>query len=94
MSAAPLPSSEDLGRYIEARGQTDRPWLWHLLRIAKLRESKATMDPDEFLQRLHEAHADLMRLGAFWEGREEEVFGGRYRPDTILAPLPGSPEDR
>lgn len=94
MSAAPLPSSEELGRYIEARGQIDRPWLWHLLRIAKLRESQSTMDPDEFLQRLQEAHADLMRLGEFWKGREEEVFGGRYVPAEVIEPLPGSPEDR
>jgi len=94
MGAAPLPSSEDLGRYIEARGQIDRPWLWHLLRIAKLKENQASMDPHEYLQQLQEAHADLMRLGEFWKGREQEVFAGRYQPPTLIEPLPGSADDR
>jgi hypothetical protein len=43
---------------------------------------------------LQEAHADLMRLGEFWKGREQEVFSGRYQPATLIEPLPGSPEDR
>jgi hypothetical protein len=52
------------------------------------------MDSQEYLERVQEAHADLMRLGEFWKGREEEVFGGRYRPASVIEPLPGSPEDR
>jgi hypothetical protein len=52
------------------------------------------MDPQEYLQRLQEAHADLMRLGEFWKGREREVFGGSYSPPTLIEPLPGSPDDR
>ena len=36
----------------------------------------------------------MMRLGEFWKGREQEVFGGRYQPSELLEPLPGSPEDR
>ena len=43
---------------------------------------------------LQEAHADLMRLGEFWKGREQEVFGGGYQPSSLIEPLPGSPEDR
>jgi len=35
-----------------------------------------------------------MRLGEFWKGREQEVFNGRYQPETLIEPLPGSPEDR
>jgi hypothetical protein len=65
-----------------------------LLRLTKLKEAKDTMEPQEFLDRLQEAHADLMRLGEFWKGREQEVFGGRYQPSTLIEPLPGSPEDR
>jgi hypothetical protein len=94
MGAAPLPSSEDLARYLEQRGELGKPWMWHLLRLAKLKEEKASLDPNEYLSRLQEAHADLMRLGEFWKGREAEVFGGRYQPAATLAPLPGSPEDR
>ncbi|MEB3166853.1 MAG: hypothetical protein VKO65_09330 [Cyanobacteriota bacterium] len=94
MSASPLPSSEDLARYLEARGELGKPWMWHLLRLSKLKEQKDSLPPDEYVRRLQEAHADLMRLGEFWKGREAEVFGGRYTPATTLEPLPGSPEDR
>jgi hypothetical protein len=92
--ASPLPSSQDLARYLEARGELGKPWLWHLLRISKLQETKDTLSPEEYLQSLQEAHADLMRLGEFWKGREEEVFGGAYQPTSVLEPLPGTPEDR
>ena len=65
-----------------------------LLRLTKLKEAKDTMEPQEFVDRLQEAHADLMRLGEFWKGREQEVFNGRYQPSSLIEPLPGSPEDR
>jgi hypothetical protein len=94
MSSSPLPPSTDLARYLEARGELGKPWMWHLLRLAKLQEARDTMDPGEYMRQLREAHADLMNLGEFWRGREAEVFGGRYRPSETLEPLPGSPEDR
>lgn len=92
--AAPIPSSADLARYLEARGELGKPWLWHLLRLSKLREAQHEMDPSDYVERLKEAHADLMRLGRFWEGREAEVFGGRYQPAQQIEPLPGSADDR
>ena len=52
------------------------------------------MDPCEYVDRLAEAHADLMRLGEFWKGREQEVFSGRYSPPSLIEPLPGSADDR
>ena len=94
MTASPLPSSEDLARYLEARGELGKPWMWHLLRLAKLKEAKDSIPPEEFVHRLQEAHADLMRLGEFWKGREAEVFGGRYQPSLVIEPLPGSADDR
>jgi hypothetical protein len=94
MSASPLPSSEDLARYLEQRGELGKPWMWHLLRLTKLKEAKDSMEADDYLRQVQEAHADLMRLGEFWKGREAEVFGGQYRPSELLEPLPGSPEDR
>ncbi|MEB3351988.1 MAG: hypothetical protein VKM01_06660 [Cyanobacteriota bacterium] len=94
MSSSPLPSSADLARYLESRGELGKPWMWNLLRLAKLQEEKANLDPNEYLQRLQEAHADLMRLGEFWKGREQEVFGGRYTPSDVIEPLPGSADDR
>lgn len=93
-SGSPTPSSQELARYLEQRGELSKPWMLQLLRLTKLKEAKDTMDPQEFIDRLQEAHADLMRLGEFWKGREQEVFGGRYQPSSLIEPLPGSPEDR
>ncbi len=93
-SGSPSPSYESLARYLEQRGELSKPWMLHLLRLTKLKESKHTMAPEEFLAQVQEAHADLMRLGEFWRGREAEVFSGRYQPATSLEPLPGSPQDR
>jgi len=88
------PSASELARYLEQRGELSKPWMLHLLRLTKLKESREAMDPQEYLDKLQEAHADLMRLGEFWKGREQEVFAGRYRPPTLIEPLPGSPDDR
>ena len=88
------PSSDDLARFLEQRGELSKPWNLQLLRLQKLKESKDSMDPQEYIARVNEAHADLMRLGQFWKGREAEVFGGNYQPAELLEPLPGSPEDR
>ena len=94
MAIPPLPPSRELARYFEARGELSKPWNLHLLRLAKLRESRDSLDPQEYLSRVQEAHADLMALGQFWKGREAEVFEGRYQPSSLIEPLPGSPEDR
>lgn len=94
MARQPLPPSRELARYFEARGELAKPWSLQLLRLAKLRESRDSMDPQAYLDAVQEAHGDLMRLGEFWKGREGEVFGGRYAPAELIEPLPGSPEDR
>jgi len=88
------PSAAELARYLEQRGELSKPWMLQLLRLTKLKESRDAMDPQEYLDKLQEAHADLMRLGEFWKGREHEVFAGRYQPPSLIEPLPGSPEDR
>ena len=88
------PSSEDLARYLEQRGELSKPWNLQMLRLKKLKEAKASMDPQLYLEKVQEAHADLMRLGQFWKGREQEVFGGTYQPSGLIEPLPGSPDDR
>jgi hypothetical protein len=97
--AAPIPGdgnlkAADLARYLEQRGELGKPWMLQLLRLTKLKEAKASMEPQEYVEKLQEAHADLMRLGEFWKGREQEVFSGRYQPPELIEPLPGSPEDR
>ena len=88
------PKAADLARYLEQRGELSKPWMLQLLRLTKLKESRDSMDPQEYVEALQEAHADLMRLGEFWKGREQEVFSGRYAPSRVVEPLPGSPEDR
>ena len=88
------PSSDDLARYFEQRGESTKPWNLQMLRLKKLKEAKYSMDPQLYLEKVQEAHADLMRLGQFWKGREKEVFGGTYQPSELIEPLPGSPEDR
>ncbi len=94
MASAPQPSSADLARYLESRGELGKPWMLQMLRLAKLKESRDQMSADAYLKSLQEAHADLMRLGEFWKGRESEVFNGEYRPNAVIEPLPGSPDDR
>ena len=88
------PSSEDLARYLEQRGELSKPWNLQVLRLKKLKEAKDSMAPEEYITKVQEAHADLMRLGHFWKGREQEVFGGIYQPSELIEPLPGSPDDR
>ena len=88
------PSSDDLARYLEQRGELTKPWNLQMLRLKKLKEAKVSMDPQLYLEKVQEAHADLMRLGQFWKGREQEVFGGIYQPSELIEPLPGSPDDR
>ena len=88
------PSSEDLALYLEQRGELSKPWNLQMLRLQKLKEAKESMDPQLYLEKVQEAHADLMRLGQFWKGREQEVFGGTYQPSELIEPLPGSPDDR
>ena len=94
MASDPQPSSELLARYLEQRGDLTKPWNLQMLRLQKLKEAKDSMDHEEYIATIQEAHADLMRLGAFWKGREAEVFGGAYVPSEQLEPRPGSAEDR
>ena len=88
------PTAAELARYLEQRGELSKPWMLQLLRLTKLKEEREQMDPVEYEQRIQQAHADLMRLGEFWKGRESEVFGGRYSPCSVVEPLPGSADDR
>ena len=88
------PSSDDLARYLEQRGELTKPWNLQMLRLKKLKEAKDSMDSQLYLEKVQEAHADLMRLGQFWKGREQEVFSGSYQPSELIEPLPGSLDDR
>ena len=88
------PNSAELALYLESRGDLSKPWMLQVLRLAKLKEARGSMSQEDYICSIKEAHSDLMRLGEFWKGREAEVFGGSYRPNEVIEPLPGSPEDR
>ena len=94
MSPPNQPSSAEMARYLEQRGELSKPWMLHMLRLSKLKEARDQMTPETYLKSIQEAHADLMRLGEFWKGREQEIFNGEYRPSDVIEPLPGSDEDR
>ena len=88
------PSASELARYLESRGDLSKPWMLQMLRLAKLKEARGSMSQEDYMSSIKEAHSDLMRLGQFWKGREAEVFGWSYKPNDVIEPLPGSPQDR
>ena len=88
------PSAAELARYLESRGELSKPWMLQMLSLAKLKETRGSMSQEDYMCSIRQAHSDLMRLGEFWKGREAEVFSGVYRPNDVIEPLPGSPEDR
>jgi hypothetical protein len=66
--------SSDLAQYLENTGDYQKPWMLVQLRLAKLAEEKGDMLPQEYLARLEDIHQDMMKLGHWWEGQEEELF--------------------
>lgn len=68
-------NSQELGKYITATDGVSKPWLLLQLRLKKLQENKAEMPGDEYIKKLEEIHQDLMNLGEWWVGIEDEVFG-------------------
>jgi hypothetical protein len=66
--------STDLAKYIEATDGMSKPWLLIQLRLKKLQEQRPTLSQQEYLDRLADIHQDLMNLGEWWIGIENEVF--------------------
>ncbi|MEM8719831.1 MAG: hypothetical protein AAGE84_11045 [Cyanobacteria bacterium P01_G01_bin.39] len=67
--------SRELAQYIEETGGISKPWLLVQLRLKKLQERKGQMPYPEYMRELEDIQADLLKLGEWWRGREEEVFG-------------------
>lgn len=67
-------NSEELARYIEATNGISKPWLLTQLRLKKLQERQKALSPEEFERELADLHQDLMNLGEWWIGIENEVF--------------------
>ncbi|MDJ0714779.1 MAG: hypothetical protein QNJ54_11240 [Prochloraceae cyanobacterium] len=66
--------SKDLAQYIETNNGISKPWLLLQLRLKKLQERKSNIPQEEYLRELDDIHQDLMKLGEWWKGRENEVF--------------------
>ena len=66
--------SKELAQYIEATNSIAKPWLLLQLRLKKLQERRVTISEDEYVQELEDIHKDLMNLGQWWLGIEDEVF--------------------
>ena len=66
--------SKQLAQYIEATNGEAKPWLLVQLRLKKLAESRGELSPEEYSKRLADIHQDLMALGEWWVGIEDEVF--------------------
>ena len=70
----PNLDSGQLARYIEETDGISKPWLLVQLRLAKLSEKKSSMSPADYANDLADIHQDLMKIGQWWLGREDEAF--------------------
>lgn len=68
-------NSQELAQYIEATDGISKPWLLVQLRLKKLQERQHQIPPQQYMEELEDIQADLLKLGEWWKGREEEVFG-------------------
>jgi hypothetical protein len=66
--------SNDLARYIEATDGISKPWLLLQLRLKKLQERRTELSGEEYEAAVKDLHQDLMNLGEWWVGIEDEVF--------------------
>ncbi len=66
--------SNELAHYIEATDGLSKPWLLAQLRLIKLKERQTTLSSEDYEAALSDLHQDLMRLGEWWVGLENEVF--------------------
>jgi len=71
-----IMDSKELAQYIEATDGISKPWLLVQLRLKKLQERSHLLSSEEYATELADITQDLMNLGEWWLGIEEEVFGG------------------
>jgi hypothetical protein len=66
--------SEELAKYIESTESISKPWLLVQLRLKKLQERQKSLSDQEYASELADIHQDLMNLGEWWVGIEDQVF--------------------
>ena len=67
-------NSIELAKYIEATDGISKPWLLVQLRLYKLRDRREIISSEEYLSELADIHQDMMNLGEWWVGIEDQVF--------------------
>jgi hypothetical protein len=67
-------NSKELAQYIEATNSITKPWLLVQLRLKKLQERQVTLSENDYASELADIHEDLMNLGEWWRGIENQVF--------------------
>lgn len=67
-------NSNELAKYLEQTDSASKPWLLTQLRVLKLNEQRSQLSSAEYEERLADIHQDLMNLGEWWVGIEDEVF--------------------
>ena len=67
-------NSKELAQYMEATNSIAKPWLLLQLRLKKLQERRVLISENEYVEELEDIHKDLMNLGEWWRGIEDEVF--------------------
>jgi hypothetical protein len=67
-------NSQELAQYLEATDGISKPWLLVQLRLKKLQERQAAISDDDYATELEDIYQDLMNLGEWWQGIEDQVF--------------------
>ncbi|MBD2664571.1 hypothetical protein B6N60_03905 [Richelia sinica FACHB-800] len=66
--------SQTLAQYLEKTDSISKPWLLVQLRLKKLQERQHILSENAYAEELADIHQDLMNLGEWWRGIENEVF--------------------
>jgi len=66
--------SRDLAQYLESTHGISKPWLLAQLRLKKLQERQDQISAEEYVTALADIHQDVMHLGEWWIGIEQEEF--------------------
>ncbi|MCY7335884.1 MAG: hypothetical protein LH613_06665 [Chamaesiphon sp.] len=67
-------NSKELAQHIEQTGSIGKSWLLVQLRLQKLAEEKSDLSTEDYHTRLDDIYQDMMNLGEWWVGIEEDVF--------------------
>jgi hypothetical protein len=67
-------NSKELAQHIEQTGSIGKSWLLVQLRLKKLAEEKSDLSTEDYHTRLDDIYQDMMNLGEWWVGIEEDVF--------------------